>query len=84
MRFTGNGCRTFYSSAPFGIFAAHKMTAAAATSKDFTGSSDFDSLFQTLMGFLFWHLTDSLNIKGVIYSICGLRSIPQLGNSQKK
>ncbi len=45
--------------APFGIFAAHKMTAADAMSEDFTGSSDFDSFAQTLMGFLFWHLIGS-------------------------
>jgi hypothetical protein len=57
--FTGNNCRTFYSPAPFGVFAAHKMTAAAAMSPDFTGSSDFYSFTQTLMGFLFWHLIDS-------------------------
>ena len=44
---------------PFGVFAAHKMTAAAATSSDFTGSGDFDSFAQTLMGFLFWHLIGS-------------------------
>jgi hypothetical protein len=56
---TSNSCRTSYSPAPFGIFAAQKVTAAAATSEDFTGSSDFDSFTQTLMGFLFWHLIDS-------------------------
>jgi hypothetical protein len=56
---TGNSCRTFYSPAPFGVFAAHKVTAAAATSEDFTRSSDFDSFAQTLVGFLFWHLIDS-------------------------
>jgi hypothetical protein len=67
---TGRSCRTSYSSAPFGTFAAHKMTATAASSADFTGSSDFDSFAQTLMGFPFRHLIDSLNIKVVIYSIC--------------
>jgi hypothetical protein len=82
--FTGNNCRTFYSSAPLSIFAAHKMTTAAATSPDFTGSSDFDSFSQTLVGFLLWHLIDSLNIKLSIYSIWIRWSIPQPGNSRKK
>jgi hypothetical protein len=80
-RFTGNSCRTFYMPSPFGVFAAQKMTAADAMSEDFTGSGNFDSFAQTLMGFLFWHLIGSLNIKGVIYSIWGPWSIPQLGNS---
>jgi hypothetical protein len=60
------------------------MTATAATSADFTGSSDFDSFAQTLVGFLFWHLIDSLNIKVVVYSIWICWSIPQFGNSRKK
>jgi hypothetical protein len=81
---TGNNCRTFYSPAPLGVFTTHKMTAAATTSADFTGSSNFDSFAQTLVGLLFWHLIGSLNIKGIIYSIRGLRSIPQPGKSQKK
>jgi hypothetical protein len=73
---TGDNCRTFYPPAPFGVFAAHKMTAAAATSADFTGSSDFDPFAQTLVGFLFRHLIASLNIKAVIYNICICWSIP--------
>jgi hypothetical protein len=60
------------------------MTATAATSADFTGSSDFDSFAQTLVGFLFWHLIDSLNIKVAVYSIWICWSIPQPGNSRKK
>jgi hypothetical protein len=59
------------------------MTAAAATSADFTGSSDFDSFAQTLVGLLFWHLIDSLNIKVTVYSIWICWSIPQPGNSRK-
>jgi len=70
--------------APFGIFAAHKMATTAATSADFTGSSNFDSFAQTLVGFLFWHLIDSLNLEAAIYGICVYWSIPQPGNSQKK
>jgi hypothetical protein len=62
-RHTGNNCHFSYSPASFGIFAAHKMSAAAAFSVDFTGSSNFNSFAQTLMGFLFWHLIDSLNIQ---------------------
>jgi hypothetical protein len=77
-RLAGNNCLTFYSPAPFGIFAAQKMTAAAATSADFTGSSDFDSFAQTLVGFLFWHLIDPLNIKVAVYSIWIGWSIPRL------
>jgi hypothetical protein len=79
----GNNSRTFYSPAPFGAFTAHKMTAAAAMPPDFTGSGDLDSFAQPLVGFLFWHLICSLNIKAVIYNICICRSIPQPGNSQK-
>jgi hypothetical protein len=62
-RLTGNSCRTFYMPPPFGVFAAHKMTAADAMSEDFTGSGNFDSFFQTLMGFLFWHLNWFLKYK---------------------
>jgi hypothetical protein len=80
----GRSCRTSYSSAPFGTFAAHKMTATAASSADFTGSSNFDSFAQTLVGFPFRHLIDSLNIKETVYSIYGCWSIPQFGISRKK
>jgi len=59
----GDHCRTFYSPAPFGVLTAHKMAAAAAFSVDFTGSSDFNSFTQTLVGFLFWHLIGSLKYK---------------------
>jgi hypothetical protein len=64
-RSAGDNCRTFYPPAPFGVLTAHKMAAAAASPVDFTGSGDFNSFFQTLVGFLFWHLISSLKYKGL-------------------
>jgi hypothetical protein len=52
--------RAAHSSATFGIFTAHKMTATGTLVTDLACSGNLDSFAQSLMGFLFRHLVKSL------------------------
>jgi len=59
----GHHFGTLHSPSAFGAFAAHKMTATAASAFEPAGSGNFDPFAQPLMGFLFRHLTVPLKSK---------------------
>jgi len=50
------------SSASFGVFGAHKMSAAGLFVLDLAGGGDFNSFTQPLMAFLFRHLRYSFEL----------------------
>ena len=52
------------------------MARAGASAFDLTGRAYSDSLAQTFIRLLLWHLIASSNIKAVIYGICRVRSTP--------
>lgn len=56
---TGHEGRITNPSSSFGIFSAHKVASKGSFAFELAGSCYFDSFFQTLMGFLFRHITNS-------------------------
>jgi hypothetical protein len=57
---TSHNSRTAYPPTPLGIFPAHKVTAARASTFEPATCSDFDSFDQTFVSFLFRHFTGTL------------------------
>ena len=58
----GHNFQTSYSPSALGVFSAHKMASAGMPAFQPAGRGDFDPFGQTLVAFLFRHLTDSFKI----------------------
>ena len=57
---TNHSRRTCDLSSAFGVFTAHKMATTASSVDDLAGGAYFNSFAQPFVGFLFWHLSNSL------------------------